>query len=95
MKRIADSMVKGGFKDAGYEYVIIDDCWSERKRDNVTNRLVADKKRFPNGMKAVGDYLHSKGLKLGMYGDIGMGTCQGFPGSQEYLELDAQTIAEW
>lgn len=50
-------MVNEGYKDAGYEYLIIDDCWLEKERDNVTNKLVPDKKRFPNGMKAVADYV--------------------------------------
>lgn len=56
-KSIADAMVEEGYKDAGYEYVIIDDCWLEKERDNKTGRLVPDKKRFPNGMKAVADYV--------------------------------------
>lgn len=53
-------MVEEGYKDAGYEYVIIDDCWLEKERDNKTGRLVPDKKRFPNGMKAVADYVSMK-----------------------------------
>lgn len=56
-RNIADAMVEEGYKDAGYEYVIIDDCWLEKERDNKTGRLVPDKKRFPNGMKAVADYV--------------------------------------
>lgn len=61
----------------GYEYINIDDCWSELERDNVTHDLVADKKRFPNGIKKLSDYVHSKGLKMGIYSDIGTKTCAG------------------
>ena len=75
-KDMADRMVKDGFKDVGYQYVNIDDCWSEMKRDSQ-NKLVADKKRFPSGIKALADYMHSKGLKLGIYGDVGYKTCAG------------------
>lgn len=57
IKRTVDALVKDGYKDAGYEFVVIDDCWSEMERDPTTDRLVADKIRFPNGMKAVGDYV--------------------------------------
>ncbi|MBQ1283729.1 MAG: alpha-galactosidase, partial [Clostridia bacterium] len=59
IKEIADAMVEGGFRDAGYEYLVIDDCWSKRDRDPETKRLVADPEKFPNGMKAVADYVHS------------------------------------
>ena len=75
-KDMADRMVKDGFKDVGYQYVNIDDCWSEMERDSQ-NKLVADKKRFPSGIKALADYMHSKGLKLGIYGDVGYKTCAG------------------
>ena len=73
-KEHADRLVADGFKALGYEYVMIDDCWSEMQRD-ANQRLVADKKRFPKGMKALADYVHSKGLKLGIYGDVGTKTC--------------------
>src|SRR5882762_3290794 len=76
-KDMADRMVADGYLKAGYEYVNIDDCWSEFERDNVTKRLVPNKERFPNGMKALADYIHSKGLKLGIYGDVGPKTCEG------------------
>ena len=75
-KDMADRMVQDGFKDVGYQYVNIDDCWSEMERDSQ-NKLVADKKRFPSGIKALADYMHSKGLKLGIYGDVGYKTCAG------------------
>ena len=62
---ITDRLVSEGYQEAGYEYVIIDDCWSLRER--VDGKLVADPELFPNGMKALADYVHSKGLKFGMY----------------------------
>ena len=76
-KDMADRMVADGYHKAGYEYVNIDDCWSEYQRDNVTKRLVPNKERFPSGMKALADYIHSKGLKFGIYGDVGPKTCGG------------------
>ena len=90
----ADKIVELGYKDAGYEYVIIDDCWSMKKRDE-NNRLVPDPERFPHGMKYVADYIHSKGLKFGMYSDSGFWTCAGYPGSYGYEYIDAKTFAEW
>lgn len=92
---IADAFFKYGFKDAGYEYINIDDCWMSKSRDNVTGRLVPDPARFPSGIAALADYIHSRGLKLGIYEDIGTLTCGGFPGTQGYEELDAKTFAEW
>ncbi|CAG2178262.1 unnamed protein product, partial [Oppiella nova] len=73
-KEMADRVVTDGYKELGYEYVNIDDCWSEMERD-ANHRLVADKKRFPSGIKSLADYMHSKGLKLGIYGDVGNLTC--------------------
>jgi alpha-galactosidase len=75
-KDMADRLAADGFKELGYQYVNIDDCWSEFERD-AQQRLVPDKKRFPNGMKSLADYVHSKGLKLGIYGDVGPKTCAG------------------
>ncbi len=76
-KEMADRIVEDGFKDLGYDNINIDDCWSEKQRDS-DGKLVADKKRFPNGIKALADYMHSKGLKLGIYGDVGPKTCGGY-----------------
>lgn len=90
----ADQIVELGLKDCGYEYVVIDDCWSLRKRDG-NGKLVADPKKFPSGMKALADYVHSKGLKFGMYSCAGTKTCAGFPGSFDYEFVDAQTFADW
>ncbi len=89
----AEYMVSEGLLDAGYEYVVIDDCWSEKQREN--GRLVPDRKKFPNGIRPIADRLHSLGLKLGIYSCAGTHTCGGFPGSFEHEFTDADTFAEW
>ncbi len=94
IKKIADRVVELGFKEKGYEYVNIDDCWSTT-RDPTTDELVADPDAFPDGIKAVSDYVHSLGLKIGIYGDRGTLTCAFRPGSQGYEEVDAKTYAAW
>ncbi|XP_045204133.2 alpha-N-acetylgalactosaminidase-like [Mercenaria mercenaria] len=93
-KEIADVMASDGYLAAGYRYVAIDDCWMAPER-GPDGRLRPDPDRFPNGMKALADYVHSKGLKLGIYADMGNQTCQKFPGSKFDLKLDAQTFADW
>ncbi len=93
IKQMADAVVKSGMKDAGYEYVVIDDCW-QVSRDNDGN-IVPDAKRFPSGMKSVADYVHSLGLKFGIYSDAGTGTCQNRPGSRGYEYQDARAYASW
>ena len=85
----ADAMVSLGLRDAGYQYLVIDDCWSKRERDPETNKIVPDPVKFPNGMKAVSDYVHSKGLKFGMYSCTGVRTCADYPGSFDHEFLDA------
>jgi len=95
IKAVADAMVSNGLKTAGYEYVNLDDCWHAKERDPSTGRLQPDPKRFPSGMRALGDHLHSKGFKFGIYTDRGSKTCAGFPGSLDHEELDAQTFADW
>jgi len=90
----ADAIVEKGLKDVGYEYVVIDDCWSLRER-NAEGKLVADPEKFPSGMKALADYVHSKGLKFGIYSCAGTRTCADFPGSFDYEFVDARTFAEW
>ncbi|WP_207311444.1 NPCBM/NEW2 domain-containing protein [Lentzea alba] len=97
VKGIADIFVNKGLKDAGYEYVNIDDCWAEKSRD-AQGKLVPNKTRFPNGIKAVADYVHSKGLKFGIYTSAGTKTCNkdnGFPGGLNHEESDAQQFASW
>ncbi len=91
---VADVFVKEGYKDAGYEYIVIDDCWSLRERDENGN-LVPDPEKFPSGMKALADYIHSKGLKFGIYSCAGTHTCAGYPGSFEHEFKDAALFAEW
>lgn len=91
---MADAMVEMGFRDAGYEYLVIDDCWSLRERD-AAGHLVPDPEKFPHGMKFVADYVHSKGLKFGMYSAAGSMTCAGYPGSFGHEYADAQQFADW
>jgi alpha-galactosidase len=93
IKQAADSLVSTGMKDAGYEYIVIDDCW-QVSRDAKGN-IVADPQRFPSGMKALADYVHSKGLKFGVYSDAGTLTCQSRPGSRGFEEQDAKQYAAW
>ncbi len=93
IKETADALVATGMRDAGYRYVVIDDCW-QVARDR-TGRLVADSARFPGGIKPLADYVHSKGLKFGIYTDAGRRTCQGRPGTYGSEEIDARTFAEW
>lgn len=94
IRTTADYIVESGLKGAGYEYIVIDDSWSERQRGK-DGRLVPDKNKFPNGIKPLADYIHSKGLKLGIYSCAGTHTCGGFPGSFEHEFVDADTFAEW
>jgi alpha-galactosidase len=93
IKAIADLMVSTGLKDAGYNYLVLDDGWMLKDRDSVTGDLVADPKKFPNGMKAVGDYIHSKGLKFGIYNCAGTLTCQGLAGTRGNEYQDARYYA--
>ncbi|MFD8303546.1 NPCBM/NEW2 domain-containing protein [Streptomyces sp. NPDC059690] len=96
VKGIADLFVEKGLKDAGYRYVNLDDCWALPNRD-ADGRLVPDPARFPNGIKAVADYVHSKGLKLGIYTSAGTKTCNsaGFPGALGHEYSDARQFADW
>jgi alpha-galactosidase len=93
IRSVADAMVKSGMKDAGYEYVNIDDCWQVSRDAN--GNIVADPQRFPHGMKAVGDYVHSLGLKFGVYSDAGSKTCAGRPGGLGHEYQDAIQYAAW
>jgi len=87
-------MVDSGMKDAGYTYLVIDDGWMADSRDSNGN-LVGDPNKFPSGMKAIGDYIHSKGLKFGIYEDRGHLTCQQLPGSFKHEQADMNTFASW
>ena len=81
-------------KDAGYEYIVLDDAWLSKERDADGN-LQGDPKRFPSGMKALGDYLHGKGFKFGIYNCAGTKTCAGYPGGYQHEEADAKMYASW
>lgn len=95
VRETAQAMIDRGLKDAGYEYVVIDDCWSLRERDEKTGKIVADPEKFPNGMKNLSDFIHSKGMKFGMYSCCGVRTCANYPGSFDHEFLDAETFAEF
>lgn len=95
VRESADALADLGFKAAGYQYIVVDDCWGLKTRDPKTDRLVPDPAKFPNGMKSLSDYVHSKGLKFGMYSCAGQRTCGDYPGSFDHEFLDAETFASW
>ncbi|XP_020094217.1 alpha-galactosidase 1-like [Ananas comosus] len=95
IKETADALVSTGLAKLGYRYVNIDDCWAEQDRDSE-GYLVPNRATFPSGIKALADYVHSKGLMLGIYSDAGYHTCSKLmPGSLGYEEKDADTFASW
>ena len=94
IRETADSIVANGMLAAGYNYVVIDDGWEATERDS-DGRLVPDPTRFPSGMKALGDYLHARGLKFGIHNCAGTKTCAGFPGGRGHEFEDARTYASW
>ncbi|MBI1782300.1 MAG: glycoside hydrolase family 27 protein [Sphingobacteriales bacterium] len=93
IKEMADAMVSSGMAKAGYQYIFIDDGW-QGGRDN-RNNIIPDAKKFPSGIKALADYVHSKGLKLGIYSDAAQLTCAGYTASVGFEEQDAKTFALW
>jgi len=93
IRETADAMVASGMKDAGFQYVNIDDCWQGQR--DAQGFIQPDPKKFPSGMKALADYVHAKGLKLGIYSDVGYKTCGGRPASRGHEFQDAQTYARW
>ena len=93
IRETADAMVSSGMKDAGYQYVNIDDCWHGER--DARGFIQANQERFPSGMKALADYVHARGLKLGLYSDAGWKTCGGRPGSRGHEYQDALRYAEW
>jgi alpha-galactosidase len=93
IKNTADAMVASGMRDAGYQYVVIDDCWQVSR--DAQGTIVADPQRFPSGMAALADYIHARGLKFGLYTDAGSKTCMGRPGSLGHEWQDAATYAAW
>ncbi|HLJ98278.1 MAG TPA: glycoside hydrolase family 27 protein, partial [Streptosporangiaceae bacterium] len=97
VEQTADAMVADGMKAAGYQYVNIDDCWAMPNRD-ANGNLVPNPAKFPDGIKPVADYVHSLGLKLGIYEDSGTATCSksgGFSGSLGHEDADALQFAQW
>ncbi|GGK83409.1 glycoside hydrolase family 27 protein [Rufibacter glacialis] len=93
LREMADAMVSSGMVAAGYNYLMIDDGW-QGGRDN-RNNIIADPKKFPSGIKALADYVHSKGIKLGIYSDAALLTCAGYTASLGFEEQDAKTFASW
>ena len=93
IRETADAIVSSGMKDAGFQYVVIDDCWHGDR--DAQGFIRPDASRFPSGMKALGDYIHGKGLKFGIYSDVGAKTCGGRPGSRGHEYQDAMIYASW
>ncbi|HZY71547.1 MAG TPA: alpha-galactosidase [Edaphobacter sp.] len=93
VRETADAMASNGMKDAGYQYVIVDDCWASGR--DAEGNIVVDKDKFPSGIKALADYIHSKGLKFGIYTDAGTMTCAKRPGSIGHEYQDARQYAAW
>jgi alpha-galactosidase len=94
LKNMVDVFISSGMKDAGYQYFVLDDGWMAKERDSNGN-LVADPAKFPDGMKSFVDYVHSKGLKFGIYNCAGTMTCAGYPGTRGYEYQDARLYASW
>jgi len=94
LRDMVDAMVSSGMRDAGYNYFVLDDGWMSMQRDTFGN-LVADPKKFPSGIKAFADYVHSKGMKFGIYNCAGTLTCAGFPGTHGHEYQDARLYASW
>ncbi|KAH9290092.1 hypothetical protein KI387_034209, partial [Taxus chinensis] len=94
IRETADALISTGISKLGYTYINIDDCWAELERDK-TGKVVPRASTFPSGIRALADYVHQKGLKLGIYSDAGQYTCQKQPGSLGFEEKDAHTFAEW
>jgi alpha-galactosidase len=92
---IADAIVLTGLKDCGYTYMVIDDCWSVKDHRDSHGDLIPDPERFPDGIKAVADHVHNRGLKFGIYSDAADRTCGGYPGSYTFEEQDASLWASW
>ena len=93
IRETADAMVESGLADAGYKYLFIDDLWQGGR--DAQNNIIPDAKKFPSGIKALADYVHSKGLKLGIYSDAAQLTCGGYTASLGFEEQDARTFASW
>jgi alpha-galactosidase len=95
IRETADALVSSGLRDCGYGYLVIDDGWSVKGGRDKNGDLVPDPARFPNGMKALADYVHARGLKIGIYSDAADRTCGGHPGSFGFEDQDAALWASW
>jgi alpha-galactosidase len=95
IRETADAMSSLGFRDCGYEYIVIDDCWSLKSGRDREGNLVPDPEKFPEGMKALTDYVHSRGFKVGIYSDAADRTCGSHPGSYGFEDQDARQWADW
>jgi len=95
VRETADALVSTGLKDHGYNYIVIDDCWSVKDRRDGSGDLIADPEKFPNGIRALAEYVHSRGFKFGIYSDAAEKTCANYPGSYGFEEQDAQLWASW
>ena len=93
IKEVARAIVSSGLRDAGFQYVNVDDCWMEKRGSD--GHIVPFESKFPSGMKSLADYIHSLGLKFGIYSDTGNTTCEGYPGSFGYEHIDAADYASW
>ncbi|NOR88013.1 MAG: glycoside hydrolase family 27 protein [Bacteroidales bacterium] len=93
IRDMADAMVNSGMKEVGYEFIVIDDCWQVGR--DAAGKIIVDSVKFPHGMKQLSDYIHSKGLKFGIYSDAGTHTCGGRPGSKGFERQDAESYAQW
>lgn len=102
-REMAQKMADDGYLTRGYQYINIDDCWSELERNPTTNKLVENRERFPEGIRNLSDHLHQLGLKLGIYGNCGTATCAGYPAQLNsttdlegnYMSEDANQLAAW
>jgi len=95
VRTAADALVSSGLRDLGYNYLVIDDCWSQKDRRDSNGDLIPDPEKFPNGIKPLADYCHAQGLKIGIYSDAADKTCGGYLGSYGFEEQDAALWASW
>jgi alpha-galactosidase len=95
VRETADALISTGLKDHGYNYIVIDDCWTVKTGRDGNSDLIPDPEKFPNGIKALSDYVHDRGFKLGIYSDAAEMTCAGYPGSLGFEDQDARLWASW
>ncbi len=94
VKEMAEALISSGMREAGYKYIVLDDGWETKTRDPNGN-IVPDPRKFPSGLKALGDYLHEKGFKFGIHNCAGTKTCAGYPGGRGHEYQDARSYASW